>query len=115
MVWGGSDLEEHQIPPPCHSRDTSHHTLSCPKAPSSLVLSTARNGVATASLGSLGQDLSTLIETIFFLMSSLNLSSLSSKPLPLVLSLHFLIKVPLQLSYRPSLGTLSLEALHSCL
>jgi len=58
------------------------------QAPSNLALSPAREGAATASLGSLGQVLTTITENSFFLISYLNLPSFSLKPLPIVLSLH---------------------------
>jgi len=73
------------------SRDPFHQ-IRVLKAPSNLALSTARAGAATASLGSLG--LTTLRVMNFFLISNLNLPSLSLKPLPLVLSLHALVKSP---------------------
>jgi len=53
------------------------------KAPSNLALNPAREGEATASLGNLGQGLTTLRVKNFFLMSSLNLRSFSLKPCPL--------------------------------
>jgi len=62
------------------------------RAPSNLALSTAREGAATASLGSLGQGLNTLMGKKFFLISDLNLPSFSLEPFPLVLSLHTLEK-----------------------
>jgi len=61
------------------------------QAPSNLALSTAREGAATASLGNLGQGLSTLTVKNFFLISNLNLPTYSLKPLPLALSLHALV------------------------
>ena len=51
-------------------------------------------GAATASLGNLGQGLTTLRVKNFFLISNLNLSCCSLKPLLLVLSLHALVKSP---------------------
>ncbi|KAK4822238.1 hypothetical protein QYF61_011879 [Mycteria americana] len=54
----------------------------------------AGNGASTTSLGNLFQCLTTLIVKNFFLISSLNLPSFSLKPLPLVLSLHALVKSP---------------------
>jgi len=62
-------------------RDTFHQTRLL-RAPSSLALNTARERAATASLGSLGQRFTTLIVKNFFLISSLNLSCFSLKPLP---------------------------------
>jgi len=47
------------------------------RAPSNLALNPAREGAATASLGSLGQGLITLTVKNFFLISNLNLPSCS--------------------------------------
>jgi len=74
-------------------RDTFHQTRLL-RAPSNLALNTAREGAATASLGNLCQCLNTLTVKNFFLVSNLNLPSVSLKPLPLVLSLHALVKSP---------------------
>ena len=52
------------------------------RAPSSLALNPAREVAATASLGSLGQGLITLMVKNFVLISILNLPSFSLKPLP---------------------------------
>jgi len=57
---------------------------------SNLALNTARDWAATASLGNLGQGLTSLRVKNFYLISNLNLFFLSLKPLPLVLSLHAL-------------------------
>jgi len=53
-------------------RDSFHQTRVL-RAPYSLALDTAREGAATASLGSLGQGLTTRTGKSFFLRSSLNL------------------------------------------
>jgi len=74
-------------------RDTFHQTRLL-QAPSNLALNTAREGAATAPLGNLGQGLTTLRVKNFFLISNLNLPSFSFKLLPLVLSLHALVKSP---------------------
>jgi len=74
-------------------RDTFHQTR-LPKAPSNLALNTAREGAAAASLGNLGQGLTTLRVKNFFLISDLNLPSPSLKSLPLVLLQHALVKSP---------------------
>ena len=58
------------------------------RAPSSLALNPAREGAATAPLGSLGQGLTTLRGKSFFLRCDLNLPAFSLKPSPLVLSLQ---------------------------
>jgi len=74
-------------------RDPSHQTR-LPKALSNLTLNTSREGASTAPLSNLLQRLTTLTIKNFFLISSLNLPSLSLKPLPLVLSLCALVKSP---------------------
>jgi len=72
------------------SRDILHQ----PRLLRAASLSTAREGAATASLGNLGQCLTTLMGKNFFLISHLNLPSFSLEPFPLVLSLHTLVKSP---------------------
>jgi len=74
-------------------RDPFHQPRMLP-APSNLALNPAREGAATASLGSLDQGLTTLLGKNFFLIPNLNLPSLSLEPFPLVLSLHTLVKSP---------------------
>jgi len=74
-------------------RDTFHQTRLL-KAPANPALNTAREGAATASLGNLFQCFTTLTVKNFFFVSNLNLPSFSLKPLPLVLSLHALVKCP---------------------
>jgi len=64
------------------------------QAPSNLALNTAREGAATASLGSLCQGLTPLRVKNFFLVSNRNMPSFSLKPLHLVLLLHVLVKSP---------------------
>jgi len=54
------------------SRDIFHQTKLL-RAPSNLALNTAREGAATASLGSLGQSLTTLMARNCFPISNLNL------------------------------------------
>ncbi|KAK4815356.1 hypothetical protein QYF61_001344 [Mycteria americana] len=63
------------------------------RAPSSLTLNVSRDGAPTTSLGNLCQCFTTVIVKKFFLISSLNLPSLSLKPLPLVLSQQALLKI----------------------
>jgi len=75
------------------SRDIFHQPWLL-RAPFSLALNTAREGAATASLGNLGQCLTTLMVKNFFLISNLNLPSFSLELFPLVLSLHTLVKSP---------------------
>ena len=86
------------------SRDTFHQTRLL-SSPSSLALNTAREGAATAFLGSLGQGLTTLTGKNFFLISHLNLPSFSLQPFPLVLSLHTLVKSPSPSFLQAPLGT----------
>jgi len=64
------------------------HQLRVLRAPSNLALSPAREVAATADLGNLGQCLTTLLGKNFFLMSHLNLPSVSLEPFPLVLALN---------------------------
>ena len=78
---------------PAMGRDTFHQTRLL-KAPFNLALNSAREGAATASLGSLCQCVITLILKNFFLISNLNLPSFNLKPLPLVLFLQALVKSP---------------------
>jgi len=75
------------------SRDIFHQPRVL-RAPSNLALNVAREGAATASLGNLGQGLTTLMGKNFFLISNLNLPSVSLEPFPLVQSLHTLGKSP---------------------
>jgi len=74
-------------------RDPFHQTRVL-QAPSNLALNTAREGAATASLGNLGQGLTTLKGKNFFVISKLNQPSFSLKLLPLVISLHALVRSP---------------------
>ena len=78
---------------PSRGRDIFHQTRLL-KATSNLALSTPREGASTTSLGQLFQCLTALIGKNFFLISNLNLHSFSSKPLPLALSRHALVKSP---------------------
>jgi len=74
-------------------RDPTHQPRVL-QAPSSLGLSAAREGEATAFLGNLGQGLTILRAKNFFLVSDLNLPAFSLKPSPLVLSLRALVTSP---------------------
>jgi len=74
-------------------RDPFHQTRLL-RVPSNLALNTAREGASTASLGNLGQCLTTLMVKNFFLISDLNLPSFALELSPLVLSLHILAKNP---------------------
>jgi len=68
-------------------RETFHQTRLL-TAPSNEALDISRYGAATASLGSLGQHLTTLTTKNFFLISNLNLHPFSLKPLSLILPLQ---------------------------
>ena len=63
-----------QFQPPAMGRDITHQIRSA-KAPSSLALSTSRDGAATASVGNLFRCLA--VENDFFLIPNLNLPSFS--------------------------------------
>jgi len=80
MVWVGRHLPSAGIfqgsNPPALGRDTFHYTMLL-RAPSSLALNTARERVATISLGYRFQCLTTLSIKNFFLTSNLKLPSLS--------------------------------------
>ena len=73
------------------NRDT-YSQIRLPRAPSSLALTVSRNGASTTSLGNLFQCLTTLTIEDFFVISNLNLPSLSLKPFPLFLSTQTLLK-----------------------
>ena len=82
-------------------RDAFHQTRLL-RAPSNLVLNTAREGPATASVAYLGQGLTTLRVKNFFFIFSLTSPSFSLKPLhPLSYHSMPVQEVPLQLSRRP--------------
>ncbi|XP_063031627.1 protoheme IX farnesyltransferase, mitochondrial isoform X1 [Melospiza melodia melodia] len=68
MVWVGMHHKAHPVLPPAMVGDTSAYPRLLP-APSNLALDTFRDGVATASLGTLCQGLLTLTEKDFFLIS----------------------------------------------
>jgi len=74
MIRVGRDLTDHLVPPPCPGRDPFHQPRVL-SAPSNLALNPVREGAATASLGSLGQGLTTLMGKNFSLISNLNLPS----------------------------------------
>ena len=76
----GGTLKLIWFQPPAMSRDIFHQSMLL-RAPSNLAMSTAREGAATASLGNLGQGLTTLTGKDFFLISNLNLPSFNLKPL----------------------------------
>ena len=78
---------------PAMGRDTFHQPRVL-RAPSSLALNTAREGAATAPLGSLGQCLTTFRGKNFFFVPNLNLPFFSLKPSPYVLCLCSLVTSP---------------------
>jgi len=67
-------------------------TPPLPWAAWSNALNAAREVASTTSVGSLFQCLTTLRVRNVFLIANLNLPSFNLKPLPLVLSLHALVK-----------------------
>ena len=84
-------LKGHLIQPSCNEQ--GHLQLDqVLRAQSSLTASVTRNGSSTTSLGSLCQCLTTLSVKNISLISSLNLSSFTWKPFPLVLSQRTLLK-----------------------
>jgi len=101
MVWVGRDLEDHLVPTPLPWAGTPSTRPGCYPVPSNLALNTAREGAATASLGSLFQCFTTLTVKNFFLISNLNLPSFSLQPFPLVCHYAPFWKVPLHPSCRP--------------
>jgi len=91
-----------RVLPHAMGRDPFHQPRVL-RAPSSLALNPAREGAATASLGSLGQGLTTLTVKNSILRSNPNPPSFSVKPFPSVLSLQALGKSPsAALSQAPS-------------
>ena len=79
--------------PPC--RGQGHLPLDqVVQSPVQPGLEHCQGGASTASLGNLCPCLITLTVKNSFLISNLNLPSFSLKPLPLVLSLHALVKIP---------------------
>uniref|UniRef100_A0A8V5GMW6 Uncharacterized protein n=1 Tax=Melopsittacus undulatus TaxID=13146 RepID=A0A8V5GMW6_MELUD len=79
---------------PCHRQGPLPLEQLLQAPVSNLALSTARDGAATASLGTLCQRLSTLPGNSFCLISNLNFPCFSLTPSPLVLSLQSLMKSP---------------------
>jgi len=93
MDWFGLEgtLQTISFQPLTMGTDPFHQTRVL-QAPSNLALSTAREGAATVSLGSLRQGLTVLRVENFFLTSNLYLLSFSLKPSPLVLLQQHLLK-----------------------
>lgn len=67
------------------------HQIKLPKAPFRLAWNTSRDGALTNPLGNLLRHLIILIGKNLFLISNLNLLSLSLKPWLLALPLHSLV------------------------
>jgi len=86
LGWKGP-LEVIQPNTPAVSRDIFNYTRLL-RAPSNLALNVSRDGASTTSLGN-----SFLMVKNFFLISSLNLPSLSLKSLLLDLSQQALLKI----------------------
>jgi len=105
IEWIGLEgtFKDHLVQSPFHGQ--GHLPLDqVAQSPIQPALEHVREGAATASPGNLFQCFTTLTVQNFFLMSNLNLSSCSLKPLPLMLSLQALVK-SLYLSYKPPLST----------
>ena len=83
---GGGTFKGHLVQFPCNAQG-HYSSIRLPKACSSLAFAVLRDGASTTSLGNHFQCLSSLTVKDFFLISELNLHSLSLKPFPLVLSL----------------------------
>jgi len=107
MLWGGRDLRRPSSPNP--RSEQGHQLDQGAQSPPNLAWDVPRDGASTASLGNLCQGLTTLIVKNFFLIATLNLPSLSLKPLPLVLS-----QQALQKSF-PSFLVIPLQALAAAL
>jgi len=81
----------HLAQPPCHKQ--GHLQLDqVSQSPIQPALNVSKDGASTTSLGNLFQCFTTLIGKNVFLLSSLNLPSLSLKPLFLVLLQQDLLK-----------------------
>jgi len=85
------NFKGHLVQSPCNEQ--GHRQLDqVSQSPIQPDLECSRDGALTTSSGNQCQCFTTLIVKNFFLMSSLNLPSLSLKPLPLVLLLQALLK-----------------------
>jgi len=80
----------HLAQTPCSEQG---HLTRLLRVPSILTLNVSRDGASTTFLGNLFQCFTVLMVKNLFLISSLNLPSLSLKPLLLVLSLQALLKI----------------------
>jgi len=105
MVWVGKDLKGHLIPTPLHGQG---HLLLDQVAQSPIQPGLEHfqgGGAFTASLGNLFKYLTSLMVKNFILISNLDITCFSLKPLPLVLSLHALVKSPSPAFLLPHSGT----------
>lgn len=91
MAWDRKYFKDHSVPTPCCVL-VAAPLIRLPTAPSSMDLSTSRNGASTAAASSLCQCLTAHWVKNFFLISYLNLPYFSLKLFPLFLSLHTLVK-----------------------
>ena len=91
ILWVEGNFRGQLAQPPAVSGDIFNQTRLL-RAPSSLALNVSRDGASTTSLGNLSQCFTTLTVKNFSLTSSLNLPSLSLKPLLLVLPQQALLK-----------------------
>jgi len=101
LVWVGRDLTDHLGIPTTLPRAGTHSTGPVCSKPFQPGLEHFREAASIPCLCSLFQCLNSLIVNNLFLISNLNVPSCSLKPLPLVLSLHVLVK---------SLSTVFLQA-----
>jgi len=94
-IWFGLEatLKLIWLHPPAHMQGPLPPAQGAP-SPIQPGLEPCQGGAATASLGDLGQGLTTLIVKNFFLTSDLNLPSLNLKPSALVLSPHAPVTSP---------------------
>jgi len=75
MAWVGRKPKDHQVPTPCHRQHHQAPDLALfqdVRAPSNVVLSTCRDGVLTAPLGSLFQQRTTFSIRNFPLKSKMD-------------------------------------------
>jgi len=89
LGWKGP----YRVPTPCHGQGPLPPAQGAP-SPVQPGLEPCQGRTATASLGSLGQGLTSLMVKNFYLIPNLNLPSFTLNPSPLVLSLHALVKSP---------------------
>jgi len=94
MVWVGRDLKDHAVPAPVPWAGTPSTRPGCSKPHPTWSWTLLGRGQPQLLFGNLCQCLTTPLVKNFFLIFSLNLPSFSLKPLPLVLSLHAVVKSP---------------------